>query len=718
MKKILFFLLTLVLSVFVLASCDTPTEKEPTQEQPAPTQPTEEPTTGEETKVPTPVVEEHYNVLGGSSAWEPSSESVMFEITEENLAQISEQASAILANRDVKAVYALPNYEIKTKGEWTFTAKGVEYDGGHSLKVVQSKYESKWDEDEEAMVESWAVTEWIPDPHKAHAESLTPSTYFVPAWRETAPEGDNLGTWADNPCVTAPDGEYHIIVALYDAVSDAETPAYGIAVIPAGESVNYNTVGGLANDWGPTETNIMTEIDAAELANIDADLAATVAGKDKVAGIYAMYNYHLNVGAGWTTPVFKDGKPVQVDGGFTIKTINSKVVINYDEDEEGFVKVASVTQWIPDPKTAHAENLSPETLFIPIWRESDADGDGLGTWDQNPACISGAGYYTVVLVVYDTVSDSTTPAYGIALVLTEKLEDPKTTAQLITEEHAALVAGTVTEATKFENVAATVVALDTAENTDGGLDVTVTAELDGIQVTLLFAAADVVGLEVGKEVKFSGYINPEASAVEIVFSNAEVEWAKVGAPSELYVKGTLNEWSAVAEYVLTYNEAGNPEITLELTADTEFKVADSAWSNDKTFGYHDGLSAAFADNGGNIKVVTTGTYTLTVVDGKLEITAGRSGIYLKGTLNGWSDKAEYELRVNADSNPTITVTLAANDEFKVATPDWSTVDLGSSAVQTELTDAFDLSQGNIKVVTAGTYVVTIVEGKLVITAAE
>ena len=193
-----------------------------------------------------------------------------------------------------------------------------------------------------------------------------------------------------------------------------------------------------------------------------------------------------------------------------------------------------------------------------------------------------------------------------------------------------------------------------------------------------------------------GTIDHEAEAVsagdfdeiELVFANPTVSWPKVGAPSELYVKGTMNGWSAQEAYVLKYNEAGNPEITLELAADAEFKVADDAWSNDKTYGYHDGLSAAFADNGGNIKVATAGMYTLTIVGGKLEIAAGRSGVYLKGSLNDWSDKAEYELRYNAQGLREITVELAANAEFKVATPDWKTIDLGSAAVQTDLHGPF------------------------------
>ena len=489
------------------------------------------------------------------------------------------------------------------------------------------------------------------------------------------------------------------------------------------EGKEYYVVGGYYDDWNTySDSNKMTRITVDAL---DASLKSLLADKN-VDAILKYEGRVFNVGPTWTANANIDGEVVTMNGGYTMKVVRAV----YDaEDDNTFVDA-----WVPDPKTAAVQNLTPDTLYMPKWVETPAAGEeGLGTWADNPVVIGGAGEYTVYFIEYSGTNSLESPKYAMAVIKTKELEEPKTTAELIEEEHAALVAGTVTEATEFENVAAKVVELETTENADGGYDVKLIASLDEVTFALTFYAEDITGLEKDKEVKFTGSIDHEAAAVEIgdyseeiVFANATVTWAKVGAPSGIYLKGGMNEWSNTEEGELKYNEDGNPEITVEIAAGTEFKVADADWTV-VNLGYSDGLDAELVeDAGGNIKAKLSIALTLTVVDGELVITRGRSGVYLKGSLNGWSDKAEYELRCNDEMLPSITVELAANDEFKVATPDWSTIDLGSAAVETELEGAFDLSAGNIKVVTAGTYVVTITVDttgdepamKLVITAAE
>lgn len=506
---------------------------------------------------------------------------------------------------------------------------------------------------------------------------------------------------------------------------EATTPEATEPQVQPKEEKSYYIVGGLLGDWNDyTDANKMTEITVEEL---DPSLREKLDSTREIFGIYKFEGRKFTVGAGYTKPAVKDDEPITLDGGFSFKVVHAF----YDEEDGNMIP----QQWNPGPGASHVENLTPDTVFMPKWVETPAKGEEyLGAWNDDPLVISGSGIYTVYFIDYVGPNSAEVAKYAVALIKTEALEEPKTTAELIVEEHAGLVAGTVETKTEFADIKAVVKGINAVKDEDGIYTVELVVKLENEYLGLTFITDDITGLEVDKEVTFTGTIDHEADAIsagdfediEIVFANPTVSWPKVGAPSELYVKGTMNSWNAQEAYVLKYNEAGNPEITLELAADAEFKVADDAWSNDKTYGYYDGLSAAFADNGGNIKVATAGIYTLTIVDGKLVIAAGRSGVYLKGSLNDWSDKAEYELRYNDQGLREITVELAANAEFKVATPDWKTIDLGSAAVETELTSAFDLTAGNIKVVTAGTYVVTLVETtegetttySLVITAAE
>lgn len=82
--------------------------------------------------------------------------------------------------------------------------------------------------------------------------------------------------------------------------------------------------------------------------------------------------------------------------------------------------------------------------------------------------------------------------------------------------------------------------------------------------------------------------------------------------TELYVVGSMNDWSKNDAYKLTIAD-NTASIELELVAEKEFKVYDGDWGHDwATFGYVDSLGEAFADKGGNILVVTGGTYVITV----------------------------------------------------------------------------------------------------------
>ena len=312
-----------------------------------------------------------------------------------------------------------------------------------------------------------------------------------------------------------------------------------------------------------------------------------------------------------------------------------------------------------------------------------------------------------------------------------------------------------------------------------------------------------------------------------------------GGHDSWYLRGDMNDWGTSAEYLLTYDENGNPSITVELAAGVNFKVADANWTNQFDYAAVQG-NPNFKEgrDNGNIEVVVAGTYTITVtaagglsilgegetgepvvpsepeditlyyyttewtnvnlytfannatvgadwpgvamtavegMDGWYTVTVNASvtglyvifndgthqtadlaytglnywvgGVayetleeaeaaianppvveptltewYLKGTMNGWSDNAEYLFTYDENGVATLTVALEAGANFKVATSNWSS-EFGYSAVQgnanfQEGTNDEGVHNGNIAVVVAGTYTFTITDGALTITVVE
>ena len=116
--------------------------------------------------------------------------------------------------------------------------------------------------------------------------------------------------------------------------------------------------------------------------------------------------------AGWTTDFLKDGKLYRANGSYAYKVAQCTV------DVDGDNKVYAEDQWISDPKTAHAESLTPDTMFMPIWQE-EPDENGF-SWASNPVVTGGAGLYTLVIAQYKNASSPEQAGYGIGLVLKEK----------------------------------------------------------------------------------------------------------------------------------------------------------------------------------------------------------------------------------------------------------------------------------------------------------
>ena len=180
----------------------------------------------------------------------------------------------------------------------------------------------------------------------------------------------------------------------------------------------YLLADGTANGWGDKSSEVFeaSALKAIALEDVKAiDETLYNALKDKE--VKYLYTIDLIFGtndAGWPTNFLKDGVLYKANGSYAVKAAKCSV------DVDGDTKVYIVDQWIPDPKTAYAESLTPDTLFVPAWQE-EADENGF-SWGNNPVVIDGAGLYTLVVAQYKAVSAAGTPGYGMGLIKKEAKE--------------------------------------------------------------------------------------------------------------------------------------------------------------------------------------------------------------------------------------------------------------------------------------------------------
>lgn len=180
----------------------------------------------------------------------------------------------------------------------------------------------------------------------------------------------------------------------------------------------YLLADGTQNSWNGKDTELyeaaaLTPISLEDVKAISEDVYNALAAKD----VKYLYTIDLIFGtndAGWTTDCIIDGKLFKANGSYAFKIAQCTV------DVDGDTKVYSEDQWIHDPKTAHSESLTPDTLFVPVWQE-EADENGF-SWASNPAVIGGPGLYTLVIAQYANPSTPDQAGYGIALVLKEAKE--------------------------------------------------------------------------------------------------------------------------------------------------------------------------------------------------------------------------------------------------------------------------------------------------------
>ena len=181
--------------------------------------------------------------------------------------------------------------------------------------------------------------------------------------------------------------------------------AHGQYLLPDGTENGWN-----GKDSEVYEAFALTAIKLSDVEAIDKDLFAALSEKD----VKYLYTIDLLFGtndAGWTTDCLIDGKLHHANGSYAFKIAQCTV------DIDGSNKVYAEDQWISDPKTAHAESLTPATLFMPVWQE-EADENGF-SWASNPVVIGGAGVYTLVIAQYANASSPENAGFGIGLILKE-----------------------------------------------------------------------------------------------------------------------------------------------------------------------------------------------------------------------------------------------------------------------------------------------------------
>lgn len=160
-----------------------------------------------------------------------------------------------------------------------------------------------------------------------------------------------------------------------------------------------------------------------------------------------------------------------------------------------------------------------------------------------------------------------------------------------------------------------------------------------------------------------------------------------------FIRGEMNSWSE--DNPLTYIGGGKYQTTFNVTAGTyTFKVASTDWSTIDMGAPSDddevleGEEQLLSSGGGNLSMTfdETGNYTF-VFDASnldepiLSVYAaemfGATTAFIRGTINGWSE--DDPLTYQGNSSYSAEISIAAGDyTFKVASTDWSTINLGAN----------------------------------------
>ena len=398
-------------------------------------------------------------------------------------------------------------------------------------------------------------------------------------------------------------GGYSDKVATID---DREMILHGPFTLADGETVN---------DWNGKadalyDASKMTATSLLDVSKIDGNVAKTLSKKDikaiyKYEGAYIGFADHE---AGWTKNFMDGEKRMKADGSFVFKP----ALCSYEADDA----VWSEDQWIPNPKTAHAESLDGN-MFIPTWSETK-DDYGF-SWADDSVVTSGAGIYTIVVAVYNTVSSAEKAGYGIACVKTAELEEGK--------------------------------GLTYAESP--------------------FVDKNAWGL-IGKV-------------------NGVENWNE---DTKLTEKGE-GEYYSVVEF------AAGDSFKFRANDDWDLQLGGSALP--------DGEVNFEAEDGGNIKCVNGGKYLVIIneKDGATTLKIKPFSYGIVGSENNWGDSADLPLVKGEGEVYSVELHAMAGQEFKIRVSDEWIIEYGSSCVANPDAEIVDVTDGNIKILVSGHYIVTL-----------
>ncbi len=175
-----------------------------------------------------------------------------------------------------------------------------------------------------------------------------------------------------------------------------------------------------------------------------------------------------------------------------------------------------------------------------------------------------------------------------------------------------------------------------------------------------------------------------------------------------YLVGDMNGWNTAAEF-----ELKNGSVTVYLDEGTGFKIRQHNGTDAFWYGYTSvqrGRSYV-SDNGGNIKIKASGTYTVSLANNVISITSEDvaepeytklpNTYYLVGTITGWDIDPDYKyiLTVNPanEKEYMVTITLTGAEELKVCKGDgtWSGGDNAAITEAGTYTVYFDSQQNKI-----------------------
>ncbi|MBU2113393.1 MAG: hypothetical protein KKE94_06415, partial [Gammaproteobacteria bacterium] len=178
----------------------------------------------------------------------------------------------------------------------------------------------------------------------------------------------------------------------------------------------------------------------------------------------------------------------------------------------------------------------------------------------------------------------------------------------------------------------------------------------------------------------------------------EVKPGKPLGNTAVFIRGSLNGWGAPAADEIVYDDANRSYSIiygLEASANAyQFKFASEDWST-VDMGYSafdmsaDADAIALSDVNGNIAITVDKSssylFELDFNTAKPVLKVSELPIYIRGGMNGWGevDQVAFDATDAGNSNEAghlyaKTITLDGNNVFfKVATADWSTINLGA-----------------------------------------